>query len=64
MTVSREVAGGPGPSSVDTLAAGCGTFNLTWSSHADQVNVPYVAGQRDGSTPYLPQSPTPKGLAG
>jgi hypothetical protein len=54
VVVEREVQGGPGPSIVNLPAAGCWRFDLTWSGHADQVNVPYqpaaggVAGEGTG----------------
>ena len=42
-TVTREVAGGPGPSIIDLPAAGCWTMDLSWSGHTDQVKLRYVA---------------------
>jgi hypothetical protein len=42
-TVAREVIGGPGPSTVDLPAAGCWTFDLSWSGHHDQLDLRYVA---------------------
>jgi hypothetical protein len=39
-TLSREVAGGPGPSIVD-LPAGCWHLTLTWSGHTDALDLRY-----------------------
>jgi len=39
-TVSREVTGGPGPSTVD-LPAGCWHLTLTWSGHTDTMDLRY-----------------------
>ncbi len=44
VAAAREVKGGPGPSIVDLPAAGCWRLDLTWSGHADRVDVPYQAG--------------------
>jgi hypothetical protein len=41
LTAAREIAGGPGPSTVDLPKAGCWTFTLTWSGHTDRVDIPY-----------------------
>ncbi|HEV2373790.1 MAG TPA: hypothetical protein VGS19_16665 [Streptosporangiaceae bacterium] len=42
-TVTREVAGGPGPSIIDMPAAGCWSFGLSWSGHEDHLKLRYVA---------------------
>jgi hypothetical protein len=42
-TVTREVTGGPGPSTIDLPAAGCWSFDLSWSGHHDQLDLRYVA---------------------
>jgi hypothetical protein len=42
-TVTREVTGGPGPSTIDMPAAGCWIFALSWSGHTDQVSLRYAA---------------------
>ena len=42
-TVTRQVAGGPGPSIIDLPAAGCWSFNLNWSGHHDQLALRYSA---------------------
>jgi hypothetical protein len=41
--VTREVAGGPGPSIIDLPAAGCWSFALSWSGHQDHLELRYVA---------------------
>jgi hypothetical protein len=41
--VQRQVEAGPGPSIVDMPRAGCWRFDLTWSGHRDEVQVPYAA---------------------
>ncbi len=40
-TVTRQVAGGPGPSIIDLPAAGCWSFNLSWSGHHDHLALRY-----------------------
>jgi hypothetical protein len=42
-TVTRQVAGGPGPSIIDLPAAGCWSFNLSWSAHHDHLALRYSA---------------------
>lgn len=42
--VVREVADGPGPSSVDLPAPGCWHLSLAWSGHTDELDIPYEAG--------------------
>jgi hypothetical protein len=42
-TITATVAGGPGPSSINAPAPGCWTFHLSWSGHADQLSLRYVA---------------------
>ena len=42
-TVTRQVAGGPGPSIVDLPAAGCWSLNLSWSGHHDHLSLRYSA---------------------
>jgi hypothetical protein len=41
--ITQTVAGGPGPSYVDVPVPGCWTFHLSWSGHADQLSLRYVA---------------------
>ena len=41
MSVTREVAGGPGPSIIDMPRSGCWTFDLTWGHHHDTIRLPY-----------------------
>ncbi|MDG4810317.1 hypothetical protein O7634_26490 [Micromonospora sp. WMMD1120] len=41
-TVTREVAGGPGPSIIDLPEAGCWRLNLRWSGHTDTINLTYA----------------------
>jgi hypothetical protein len=43
-SATREVTGGPGPSLINLPAAGCWTFNLSWSGHHDQLSLRYLAG--------------------
>jgi hypothetical protein len=43
-TVTRQVAGGPGPSIIDLPAAGCWSVNLSWSGHHDHLTLRYSAG--------------------
>ena len=40
--VTREVAGGPGPSIIDLPAAGCWSLNLSWSGHQDHLSLRYA----------------------
>ena len=42
-TVTRQVAGGPGPSIIDLPAAGCWSVNLSWSGHHDHLTLRYSA---------------------
>jgi hypothetical protein len=42
-TVTREVAGGPGPSRINMPAAGCWVMDLSWSGHTDQLRLRYAA---------------------
>ncbi|MCZ7437028.1 hypothetical protein O7598_11540 [Micromonospora sp. WMMC241] len=42
--VTREVAGGPGPSIVDLPAAGCWHLRLAWSGRVDTMDLGYAAG--------------------
>ncbi|WFE99533.1 hypothetical protein [Micromonospora sp. WMMD964] len=41
-TVTREVAGGPGPSIIDVPQAGCWRLDLRWSGHTDTMNLVYA----------------------
>lgn len=41
-SVTREVAGGPGPSIIDLPAAGCWSFDLTWGNQHDHLDLRYV----------------------
>ena len=41
-TVSREVAGGPGPSIIDLPKAGCWSLTLKWSGHTDTMLLEYL----------------------
>ncbi|QLQ36307.1 hypothetical protein [Micromonospora robiginosa] len=41
--VTREVAGGPGPSTVDLPAAGCWHLRLDWSGRVDTMDLTYRA---------------------
>lgn len=41
--VTREVAGGPGPSTVDLPAAGCWHLRLVWSGRSDTMDLGYRA---------------------
>jgi len=43
-TVTTEVSGGPGPSTIDVPTAGCWIFALSWSGHTDQVSLRYTPG--------------------
>ncbi|MET8044930.1 hypothetical protein ABZU25_29215 [Micromonospora sp. NPDC005215] len=40
--VTREVAGGPGPSIIDMPQAGCWHLDLRWSGHTDTVDLVYA----------------------
>ncbi|MBQ0993944.1 hypothetical protein KBX08_28150 [Micromonospora sp. H61] len=40
--VTREVAGGPGPSIIDLPQAGCWRLDLRWSGHADTMDLVYA----------------------
>jgi len=42
LAADREVAGGPGPSTIDMPKAGCWTFTLTWGANQDELAVPYT----------------------
>ncbi len=42
-TVTRTVAGGPGPSIIDLPTAGCWHLTLRWSGHTDSLDLEYVA---------------------
>jgi len=42
--VTRQVAGGPGPSIIDLPAAGCWSVNLSWSGHHDHLTLRYSVG--------------------
>jgi hypothetical protein len=42
-TVTRQVAGGPGPSIIDLPGAGCWSVNLSWSGHHDHLTLRYSA---------------------
>jgi len=42
-TATVSVPGGPGPSIIDLPAPGCWTFHLSWSGHADELKLRYVA---------------------
>ncbi|MEU4371579.1 hypothetical protein [Micromonospora chersina] len=41
--VTREVAGGPGPSIIDVPRAGCWHLELSWSGRTDTMDLVYVA---------------------
>ncbi|MFF5180873.1 hypothetical protein ACFY2Q_22825 [Micromonospora sp. NPDC000316] len=41
-TVSREVAGGPGPSIIDLPRAGCWRLELRWAGHTDTIDLVYA----------------------
>jgi len=43
-TVTRQVAGGPGPSEINLPAAGCWSLNLSWSGHHDHLTLRYAPG--------------------
>ncbi|MET8361197.1 hypothetical protein [Micromonospora sp. NPDC005171] len=40
--VTREVAGGPGPSIIDLPQAGCWRLDLRWSGHTDTMDLVYA----------------------
>ncbi|MEU8251358.1 hypothetical protein [Nonomuraea sp. NPDC048916] len=40
--VRITVDGGPGPSGIDLPSPGCWRLDLTWSSHADSIDLEYV----------------------
>ncbi|MEU8212919.1 hypothetical protein AB0B85_27405 [Micromonospora sp. NPDC049044] len=40
--VTREVAGGPGPSIIDMPQAGCWHLDLRWSGHTDTMDLVYA----------------------
>jgi hypothetical protein len=42
--VTREVAGGPGPSIVDLPQAGCWRLRLSWSGRTDTLDLTYAPG--------------------
>jgi hypothetical protein len=42
-TATVTVPGGPGPSIIDLPAPGCWTFHLSWSGHADELQLRYAA---------------------
>jgi hypothetical protein len=42
--VHREVPGGPGPSIIDLPRPGCWHLTLTWSNHADTLDLRYGPG--------------------
>jgi hypothetical protein len=42
-TITTEVSGGPGPSTIDVPTAGCWIFALSWSGHTDQVSLRYTS---------------------
>ena len=43
-TVSRTVDPAPGPSIIDLPSPGCWSFDLTWGSHHDHMQLGYAAG--------------------
>ena len=43
-TVTREVAGGPGPSIIDLPRAGCWHLTLTWSGTTETMDLTYQPG--------------------
>lgn len=43
-SVSREIAGGPGPSIIDVPQAGCWHLTLSWSGHTDTMDLEYAPG--------------------
>lgn len=44
VSVTRTVAGGPGPSFIDLPVAGCWSFDLTWGPNRDHLKLEYVSG--------------------
>jgi hypothetical protein len=42
-SVTRTVAGGPGPSSIDLPEAGCWSLDLSWGSHRDHLLLGYAS---------------------
>ena len=42
-TVTRSVAGGPGPSIIDLPSPGCWSFDLTWGAQHDHIQLEYVS---------------------
>ncbi|MFF4874583.1 hypothetical protein [Micromonospora sp. NPDC000668] len=40
--VTREVAGGPGPSIIDMPRAGCWHLELRWAGHTDTMDLVYA----------------------
>jgi hypothetical protein len=43
-TVTRKIAGGPGPSVVDLPSPGCWSMDLTWGGRHDHLQLEYVSG--------------------
>ncbi len=43
-SVTRSVAGGPGPSIIDLPSPGCWSFDLTWGTQHDHIELEYVSG--------------------
>ena len=43
-SVTRTVGGGPGPSTIDMPSPGCWSFDLTWGTHHDHLQLEYAAG--------------------
>lgn len=43
-TVTRSVPGGPGPSVIDLRSPGCWSFDLTWGTRRDHLQLEYVTG--------------------
>lgn len=41
--VTRSVAGGPGPSIIDLPSPGCWSFDLTWGTQHDHIQLEYVS---------------------
>ena len=42
-TVTRSVVGGPGPSIIDLPSPGCWSFDLTWGTQHDHIQLEYVS---------------------
>ena len=42
-TVTRSVAGGPAPSIIDLPSPGCWSFDLTWGTQHDHIQLEYVS---------------------